>query len=155
MIHQFSDVCSDNIGENTYIWQYSIILKGAIIGNDCNICSHCFIENDVVVGDRVTIKNGSFLYDGVRIENDVFIGPKVVFTNDIYPRSQRIDENRSFEYPMTFVDCGASIGAGAIILPGIKIGAGAIVGAGSIVTHDVLPNTIVFGEGSKYRRMNI
>ena len=108
-----------------------MVLPGAIIGADCNICSHCFIENDVVVGDRVTIKCGVQLWDGLRVEDDVFIGPNVTFTNDRNPRSGK----RDFNVLQTVVESGASIGAGAVILPGLRIGAGAFVAAGSVVTE--------------------
>lgn len=73
-IHKFSDVKTKSIGKNTIIWQFSVILPGAILGSDCNICSHCFIENDVTIGDRVTIKNGVKIFDSIEIEDDVFIG---------------------------------------------------------------------------------
>ena len=81
-IHQSSEVQTKNIGINTRIWQYVVILQGAVIGDDCNICSHCFIENDVVIGNRVTVKCGVQLWDGITLEDDVFIGPNVTFTND-------------------------------------------------------------------------
>lgn len=141
MIHKLSDVMTTQIGEGTHVWQFVVVLKNATIGKNCNICSHCFIENDVVVGDNVTIKNGVHLWDGVRIEDDVFIGPSVVFTNDQFPRSK--------VYPEKFlgitVKKGASIGANATILPGVTIGEKAMVGAGSVVTKDVAPYTVVVG----------
>ena len=88
-IHRLSDVRSNSVGEGTTIWQFCIVLSKAKIGRDCNICSHCFIEDNVFIGDRVTIKNGVYIYDSIHIENDVFIGPNVTFTNDLYPRSKR------------------------------------------------------------------
>lgn len=91
-IHKLSDVQSTNIGQGTTIWQYSVILPGAIIGSECNICAHTFIENDVKIGNRVTIKSGVFLWDGINIEDDVFIGPCVAFTNDKLPRSKQYPE---------------------------------------------------------------
>jgi acetyltransferase-like isoleucine patch superfamily enzyme len=115
------------------------------VGTDCNICDHVFIENDVVIGDRVTIKCGVQLWDGTRIGNDVFIGPNATFTNDRFPRSKI--------YPDKFfgivVDNGASIGANATILPGIKIGSNAMVGAGAVVTKDVPANVIVVGNPAR------
>ncbi|MEQ9904675.1 hypothetical protein [Pectobacterium aroidearum] len=92
-IHPLSDVCSNNIGERTNVWQFSVILKGALIGTNCNICAHTFIENDVIIGDNVTIKCGVYLWDGIRIEDDVFVGPNVTFTNDKRPRSKKILKN--------------------------------------------------------------
>lgn len=140
-IHQFSDVQSAEIGEGTRVWQFVVILPGARIGRDTNICSHCFIENDVTVGDRVTIKSGVQLWDGVRIEDDVFIGPNVTFTNDKHPRSKHYPER----FAVTTIRKGASIGGGAVLLPGITIGAHAMVGAGSVVTKDVPEGMVVKG----------
>jgi UDP-2-acetamido-3-amino-2,3-dideoxy-glucuronate N-acetyltransferase len=153
-IHPSSDVQSKNIGNNTIIWQFCVVLAGAKIGSDCNICSHCFIENDVVLGDRVTIKNGVYIFDSIYIEDDVFIGPNVTFTNDLYPKSQRGAARNDSEYPKTFIGKGASIGGGATILPGIEIGHGALIGAGAVVTKDVKPETVVFGMGAKEMRSN-
>ena len=148
-IHALSDVQSKNIGNNTTIWQFCVVLAGAKIGSDCNICSHCFIENDVVLGDRVTIKNGVHIFDSIHIEDDVFVGPNVTFTNDLYPKSQRGADSKDLKFPKTFIGKGASIGGGATILPGIKIGHGALIGAGAVVTKDVKPETVVFGLGAK------
>jgi len=132
---------SANIGEGTRIWAFSHILPGARIGKNCNICDHVFIENQVVIGDSVTIKCGVQIWDGLRICDNVFIGPNATFTNDNFPRSK---EHLS-QYPETVIERGASIGAGAVILPGIKIGTKAMVGAGAVITRDVPPNAIVFG----------
>ena len=107
-IHPSSDVQTDQIGKSTRIWQYCVVLAGAKIGSECNICSHCFIENDVIIGDRVTVKSGVQLWDGLRIEDDVFIGPNVTFTNDLFPRSKHYPESS----PRTIVRSGASIGGG-------------------------------------------
>jgi UDP-2-acetamido-3-amino-2,3-dideoxy-glucuronate N-acetyltransferase len=145
IIHPTADVQSCNIGGGTTVWQFVVILPGARIGSGTNICSHCFIENDVVVGDRVTVKSGVQLWDGLRIGDDVFIGPNATFTNDKYPRSKVYPEN----FPQTVVETGASIGAGAVILPGIHIGSGAMVGAGAIVTKSVPPFTIVTGSPAR------
>ncbi|PDP91093.1 acyltransferase [Enterobacter cloacae] len=144
-IHKLSDVQSTQIGEDTTIWQYSVILPGAIIGNECNICAHTFIENDVKIGNRVTIKSGVFLWDGINIEDDVFIGPCVAFTNDKHPRSKQYPE----KFLKTTIKKGASLGANATILPGIIVGEGAMVGAGAVVTRDVAPFTVVAGNPAK------
>ena len=152
-IHPLSDVQSSDIGENTSIWQYCVVLAGAKIGSKCNICSHCFIENDVVIGDRVTIKNGVYVFDSIYIADDVFIGPNVTFTNDIYPKSKRGAERISSSYPKTIIGKGASIGGGATILPGITIGEGALIGAGALVTKDVNPNAVVYGNGAEEKRL--
>ena len=147
-IHPSSDVQSKQIGEGTRIWQYVVILPGAVIGRDSNICSHCFIENKVVVGDHVTVKCGVQLWDGVTLQDGVFIGPNVTFTNDLHPRSR----NAAATLLPTLVKKGASIGANATILPGITIGEGAMVGAGSVVTTDVPPHTLVVGNPARFVR---
>jgi UDP-2-acetamido-3-amino-2,3-dideoxy-glucuronate N-acetyltransferase len=145
MIHNSSDVQSSNIGAQTNIWQYCVILPGAKIGHHCNICAHCFIENDVTIGNYVTIKNGVQLWDGLRVEDNVFIGPNATFSNDTYPKSG----NTAFTLKHTRICTGASIGAGAVILPGITIGAAACVGAGAVVTRDVAPHTTVIGNPAR------
>ena len=144
-VHELSNVLTDSIGAGTKIWQYVVVLPDAVIGADCNVCSHCFIENDVVIGDRVTIKNGVQLWDGLRIANDVFIGPNVSFTNDKYPQSKNAD----FNHQVTVIGAKASIGAGAVILPGITIGEGAMVGAGAVVVGDVPPGKLVVGNPAR------
>ncbi len=141
LIHSSADVQVKYIGEGTRIWQFCVVLPAAKIGSDCNICSHCFIENDVELGDRVTVKCGVQLWDGLRIEDDVFIGPNVTFTNDKYPKSKQYPDG----FLPTLVKEGASIGANATILPGVVIGKNAVVGAGAIVTKDVPTNAIVKG----------
>lgn len=144
--HPQALVESEKIGDNTRIWAFVHILPGAKIGADCNICDHVFIENDVIVGDRVTIKSGVQLWDGIRIEDDVFIGPNATFTNDIFPRSKR-----NFRILEIRVRRGASIGANATILPGITIGEKAMVGAGAVVTRDVPPNVLVVGNPARIK----
>ena len=144
-IHPLSDVQSTAIGMGTRIWQYVVVLPSAQIGQDCNICSHCLIENDVVVGDRVTVKSGVQLWDGLRVGNDVFIGPNASFTNDRFPRSLQKPE----KFLVTTIHEGASIGAGAVILPGVVIGSKAMVAAGAVVTRSVPPNAVVVGNPAK------
>ncbi len=136
---------STAIGENTRVWAFAHVLPGARIGRDCNICDHVFIENDVVLGDRVTVKCGVQLWDGLRIADDVFIGPNATFSNDKYPQSKH-HQTTVLE---THVGRGASIGGGAAILPGLRIGARALVGAGSVVTHDVPTRAIVSGNPAR------
>lgn len=145
MIHPLSDVQSQNIGVNTNVWQFVVILSKATIGDDCNICANCFIENDVVIGNRVTVKSGVQLWDGAVIEDDVFIGPNVTFTNDKYPRSKQYPE----DFPKITVKRGASIGANATILPGVSIGEDAMIGAGSVVTKSVPDHAVVIGNPAK------
>jgi acetyltransferase-like isoleucine patch superfamily enzyme/dTDP-4-dehydrorhamnose 3,5-epimerase-like enzyme len=129
------------VGEGTRIWAFAHVLPGARIGRDCNLCDHVFVENDVVLGDRVTVKCGVQLWDGLHVEDDVFIGPNASFTNDRMPRSKQYQK----DVVRTRIARGASIGANATVLPGVKIGTLAMVGAGSVVTHDVPPHAIVMG----------
>ena len=136
---------STQVGDGTRIWAFAHVLPGARIGRDCNICDHVFIENDVVVGDRVTLKCGVQLWDGMRLEDDVFVGPNATFTNDQFPRSKQYPE----AFGQTIVRKGASIGANATILPGITIGTRAMVGAGAVVTRSVPPNAVVVGNPAK------
>lgn len=144
-IHPLADVQTSNIGADTRIWQFVIALAGAEIGGNCNICSHCLIENDVVIGNNVTIKSGVQIWDGVRIENDVFVGPNVTFTNDLFPRSKIYPE----KFAQTFIRKGASIGANATLLAGVTVGEGAMIGAGAVVTKDVMPNVVVVGNPAR------
>jgi len=146
-IHPLSDVHTTQIGAGTRIWQFCVVLEGARIGRNVNICSHCFIENDVWIGDDVTVKNGVRLYDGLTLEDRVFVGPNVTFTNDKTPRSKEYPE----EFLKTRVGVGASIGGGATILPGLTIGAGAMIGAGAVVTKDVPAGAVVTGNPARQR----
>jgi len=143
--HPAAIVETDAIGDGTRVWAFAHILPGARVGAGCNICDQTFIENDVIVGDRVTIKCGVQLWDGVTLEDDVYVGPNATFTNDPFPRSGQHQETVS----RTLVRRGASIGANATILPGITIGARAMVGAGSVVSRNVPPDTIVLGNPAR------
>ena len=140
-IHPLADCQSAHVGEETTVWQFCVVLKGARIGRNCNINAHCFIENDVVVGDNVTVKCGVYLWDGLRVEDDVFIGPNATFTNDKLPRSKVYPAS----WPQTTLKRACSIGAGAVILPGITIGEGARVAAGAVVTKDVPAGMLAIG----------
>ena len=146
--HDNALVESGSIGDNTRIWAFVHVLPGAKIGADCNICDHVFIENDVVIGDRVTVKCGVQLWDGIQLEDDVFVGPNATFTNDPFPRSRHYLS----EPKRTTVLAGASIGANATILCGITIGAGAMVGAGAVVTADVPDRAVVVGNPARIIR---
>jgi acetyltransferase-like isoleucine patch superfamily enzyme len=143
-IHPTSDVQSANIGADTQIWQYTIVLPGAVIGKNCNINSHCFIENAVRIGDNVTVKCGVYIWDGITIGDDVHIGPNVTFTNDLYPRSKH-----KFELSETVVKRGASLGANSTIITGITIGEFALIGAGSVVTKNIPNNTLWYGNPAR------
>ena len=147
-IHPLADVATSYIGEGTRVWQFVVILKGAQIGKECNICAQTLIESDVVIGDRVTLKSGVQLWDGTRIESDVFVGPNVTFTNDLYPRSKAYPE----QYSGITIKRNASIGGNATLLPGITIGECAMVGAGAVVTKDVPARAVVVGNPAKVIR---
>jgi UDP-2-acetamido-3-amino-2,3-dideoxy-glucuronate N-acetyltransferase len=139
--HSMALVESSHIGDNTRVWAFAHVLPKAVIGDDCNICDHTFIENDVIIGNRVTIKSGVQLWDGITLEDDVFVGPNATFTNDPFPRSKQYPES----FTRTVIRKGASIGANATILPGLTIGQYALVGAGAVVTNDVPPFAVVMG----------
>lgn len=143
--HPNALVESQQIGPGTRIWAFAHVLPGAVVGADCNLCDHTFLENDVVLGDRVTIKCGVQVWDGVTLEDDVFVGPNATFTNDTFPRSRQYPE----DFARTVVRQGASIGANATILAGLTIGRNAMVGAGAVVTKDVPPNAIVVGNPAR------
>lgn len=136
---------SRHIGAGTRIWAFAHVLPGARVGRDCNLCDHVFLENDVVLGDRVTVKSGVQLWDGLRVGDDVFIGPNATFTNDPFPRSKR----HLARHPQTILEAGCSIGANATILPGLTIGRQAMVGAGAVVTQSVPPFAVVTGNPAR------
>jgi acetyltransferase-like isoleucine patch superfamily enzyme len=145
-IHPLSDVQSDHIGEGTQIWQYAVILKGAVIGSHCNINCHTFIENNVVIGDHVTVKSGTFIWDNISIEDNVFIGPNVVFTNDLRPRSKQ-----HIGYADTKICKGASLGANTTVLAGVSIGKYAMTGIASVITKDVPDYALVYGNPARIK----
>lgn len=147
-IHKLADVAESSIGKNTNVWQFVVILKGAQVGEDCNICAHTMIEGDVVIGNRVTVKSGVYIWDGARIEDDVFIGPCVTFTNDLFPRSKQYPDS----FKSIIIKQGASIGANATLLGGITIGENAMVGAGAVVIKDVPSNAVVAGNPARVLR---
>ncbi|WP_025114731.1 acyltransferase [Lysinibacillus fusiformis] len=145
--HSHALIETKEIGDNTRVWAFVHILEGAKIGAHCNICDHCFIENDVEIGDNVTIKSGIYIWNGVKIENNAFLGPNVVFTNDLMPRSKKYPES----FMKTLVAEGASVGANSVIIAGNTIGKFAMVGAGSVVTKDVPAYSLVFGNPAKFK----
>jgi len=147
MIHTLSDCQSKRIPATSNIWQFVVVLPNATIGDYCNICAHCFIENDVVIGNNVTIKCGVYLWDGIVIEDNVQIGPNVTFTNDKYPRAKQ-----KFELQCTTIKKNASIGAASVILGGVTIGENALIGAGSVVTKNVPANELWLGNPARFIR---
>ncbi|MFF5993864.1 acyltransferase [Lysinibacillus sp. KU-BSD001] len=145
--HSHAIVETTEIGNGTRIWAFVHILSGAKIGQNCNICDHCFIENDVVIGDNVTVKSGIYIWDGVKIKNNAFLGPNVVFTNDLMPRSKKYPE----KFLETVVEEGASIGANSVIIAGTTIGKFSLVGAGSVITKNVPAYAVVFGNPAQFK----
>jgi acetyltransferase-like isoleucine patch superfamily enzyme len=123
-----------------------VIFPKCRIGENCNICANVLIENDVVIGDNVTIKSAVQVWDGITLEDDVLVGANVSFTNDMYPRSH----NKDWKMLPTRVCRGASIGAGCVILPGLTIGEGAMIGAGSVVTKDVPAGELWMGNPARF-----
>ncbi len=147
-IHSYALIDENvEIGARTRIWAFSHILSGAIIGEDCNICDHTFIEGKVILSNRVTVKCGVYLWDGVSAEDDVFIGPAAVFTNDLKPRSQQYPQ----EYAKTILKQGCSIGANSTIIAGNIIGAWSLIGAASVVTKAVPNYAVVWGSPAKFQ----
>jgi UDP-2-acetamido-3-amino-2,3-dideoxy-glucuronate N-acetyltransferase len=144
-VHSQAICESNDIGRDTRIWAFAHILPGARLGSECNVCDHVFIENDVQIGHRVTLKCGVQLWDGITIEDDVFIGPNATFTNDPFPRSKVYPQ----EFARTVIRKGASLGANCTVLPGLTIGTNAMVGAGAVVTRSVPANAIVVGNPAK------
>jgi acetyltransferase-like isoleucine patch superfamily enzyme len=143
--HPQALVETSDVGAGTRIWAFAHVLDGAVIGRDCNVCDHTFIENDVDIGDRVTIKSGVYIWTGALIEDDVFIGPNVTFTNDRRPRSKRYPPR----YETLILRRGCSIGAAAVLLPGIEIGEYAMIGAGAVVTRSVPAHALVVGNPAR------
>ena len=144
-IHTYAQVLSSSIGPGTRVYQFAVIMEGARIGEDCNINAHTLIEGGVELGDRVTVKSGVYIWNGTIIESDVFIGPGVVFTNDPFPRSKQYPSH----WRGVHVKRHASVGAGAVLLPGVVVGEHAMVGAGAVVTNHVLPREVVVGNPAK------
>lgn len=136
---------SQDIGDETRIWAFAHVMKGARIGSQCNVCDHSFIESGVTIGDRVTIKNGVAIWEGVTVEDDVFLGPNCVLTNDLVPRSRVMHEHGV----PTLISRGASIGANATIVAGNTLGEYCMIGAGAVVTKDIPPFALVVGNPSR------
>jgi acetyltransferase-like isoleucine patch superfamily enzyme len=143
--HPYSLVETNQIGGGTTIWAFVHVLPNVIIGKNCNICDHCFIEGGVKIGNNVTLKCGIYLWKGVILYDNVFLGPNVVFTNDLRPRSKQHD----YTLTETHVHFGASLGANSTVLAGVSIGRFAMSGIGSVITHDVKDHALVYGNPAR------
>jgi UDP-2-acetamido-3-amino-2,3-dideoxy-glucuronate N-acetyltransferase len=134
---------SDDVGAGTRVWAFAHVLAGAVVGRDCNIGDHAYVEGGAHIGDRVTVKNAVLLWDKVTVDDDVFLGPNVVFTNDLRPRSFGSKDPASFA--PTRVRRGATIGANATIVCGVTVGEFAFVAAGALVRGDVPAHGLIVG----------
>lgn len=156
-IHPAAIVESESVGSGSRIWAYSHVLAGATVGANCNIGDHCYIESGAMVGSDVTLKNGNMIWDGVTLEDGVFLGPGAILMNDLRPRSPRHAAAAGARYDddtwlaKTLVRRGSTIGAGAMILPGLTVGEFAFVAAGAIVTRNVPSHALVAGQPAQVR----
>jgi acetyltransferase-like isoleucine patch superfamily enzyme/dTDP-4-dehydrorhamnose 3,5-epimerase-like enzyme len=145
MRHSTAIVESEQVGAETRVGAFAHILPGAVLGAGCSIGDHTFIENDVRLGDRVTVNSGVQVWDGITLEDDVVIGPNAAFSNDPFPRSRQQPQ----EFARTVIRRGASVGANATILPGLTIGEKAVIESGAVVTRDVPPLAMVAGNPAR------
>ena len=144
-IHPAAIVDTKDIGNGTRIWAFVHVLNNVSIGENCNICDHCFLESGVTIGNNVTIKSGIYIWEGVEVQDDVFLGPNVTFTNDIWPRSKNYKPAEKI-----IIQKGASIGANFTILGGVTIGEYSMSGIGSVITKDIKPYSLVYGNPAKH-----
>lgn len=146
-VHPKALVETEQIGEGTRVWAFAHVMNGAVVGRNCNLCDHSFVESNVTIGDEVTIKNGVSIWDGVQLGDHVFVGPNAVFTNDMNPRAE-VKKTREEFRPTNILE-GASIGANATIVCGVTIGRYAFIGAGTVVIRDVPAYAMVVGNPAR------
>ena len=156
MIHPTAEVePGAQVGAGTRIWHHAHVRMGAVIGANCILGYGVYVDAGVTIGDNCKLQNRVSVYHGVTIEDGVFVGPHVAFTNDKYPRAIRPDGALATDDDWTvspiLVRHGASIGAGAVVLPGVTIGPWAMVGSGAVVTHDVPAHAIVAGNPAQLK----
>ncbi len=146
---------SEQVGEGTRVWAFAHVMDGAVVGKQCNIGGHAFIEGGARLGEGVVLKNGVMVWDGVTIGDHVFVGPGVMFPNGRFPRSRHMPAAakryaaRSTWLEPTRVKQGASLGAATTVLCGVTIGSYAMVAAGSLVTRDVPDHRLVVGSPAR------
>ncbi|WP_413613327.1 acyltransferase [Bdellovibrio sp. HCB-110] len=133
------------IGENTKIWHFSHVRRGARISEDCSVGRDCYVDSKVIIGKGSRVQNGVSIYNGVSLAESTFVGPHVVFTNDMFPRAG----SKKWDVSETYLETGCSLGAGAIIRCGIRIGSFSMVGAGALVTKSIPPFTLATGFPAK------
>ncbi len=146
-VHEKGICDSDDVGEETRIWAFAHVMKGAKVGSHCNIGECSFVETGAVVGSHCTLKNGVSVWDRVTLEDYVFLGPNAVLTNDLLPRCRVKKE--ADEFAPTLFREGSTVGANATIVCGVTVGKNAMVGAGSVVTHDVSDHALVYGNPAR------
>jgi len=155
-VHPQALVETESIGEGTRVWAFAHVMADVVIGRDCNICDHAFIESGVRLGNGVVIKNGVAIWQGVEIADNAFVGPNAVFTNDLAPRSRRLPgmaehyRDRPW-FRKTMLEEGATVGANATIVCGVTLGRFCMIGAGSVVTGDVPPYALAYGAPARVR----
>lgn len=142
-----------HVGAGTRVWSQAQVREHSVIGEECNIGKGVYIDSHVQIGSRVKIQNYTSVFEGVILEDGVFVGPHVCFTNDLFPRAITLEGQLKsaddWQVSPTVVSYGASIGGGSVIRCGITIGQFALVGAGSVVTHNVPPYALVFGNPAR------
>lgn len=154
MISSYAIVeCHENIGSNSSVWHFTHIRSSAKVGNDTTIGSHCYVDKEVIIGDKCKIQNGCNIYHPAKIGNCVFIGPGAMLINDKHPKATKENGDRLTDDDWlcqgVVIEDFANIGAGVIIMPGVKIGHHSTIGAGSVVTKDVPSNTTYMGNPAR------